>query len=38
MKKSWIALLVAVGVVVVLVTALIVYVRLNISVALPGLI
>ncbi len=38
MKKSWIALLVAVGVVVVLVTALVVYARLSISSILPGLI
>jgi hypothetical protein len=38
MKKSWIALLIAVGVVVVLVTALIVYLRLSISVVLPGII
>lgn len=38
MKKSWIALLVAVGVVVVCVTALIVYFRLTISAIMPGII
>jgi hypothetical protein len=38
MKKSWIALLIAVGVIVVLIVALAVYLRLNVTSVFPGVI